>query len=307
MNVISPKYTSLFPRRKTGCSVHVTTNHPWVSWWGDQSSHQESPRSWSTLSREHFPRSSSPCFPLLLSLSPFSALLPWIQSPGPAEPLTSQPRGQPLAMGLIPETWSIIPLLLLMSTAGLGAWAGVRRMHGVCLFSRQAAQRVLENMSESGRISAAIGWAKMVAQMLFGGQQCHFGASTHSYMCKQHLLYVQWVPGKMTSQSTYRLWSTLPYKCRNVSLSWCKKWWNPSLSASGHGLPRRQLCGTAVGKAAVGRWLGRRQSRWVDGWAGGVFACRQMGLQPGSVMVAGAFRALTTGRTQGAVKERGWS
>ena len=48
---------------------------------------------------------------------------------------------------------------------------------------------------------------------------CHFGASTHSYMCQQHLLYIQSVPGKMTSQSTYGLWSTLLYKCRNVSLS----------------------------------------------------------------------------------------
>ena len=71
MNVISPKYTSFFLRKKTGCSVHVTTNHPWVSWRGDQSSRQESLRSPSKLSTAQFPRSSAPCFPLLLSLSPF--------------------------------------------------------------------------------------------------------------------------------------------------------------------------------------------------------------------------------------------
>ena len=70
MNVISPKYTSSFPRKKTGCSVHVTTNHPWVSWWGGPSSQQESLRSPSKLSTAHFPRSSAPCFTLHLSLSP---------------------------------------------------------------------------------------------------------------------------------------------------------------------------------------------------------------------------------------------
>lgn len=175
-----------------------------------------------------------PCTSLSFSpFLPFSAFLPWIQSPSPAEPLTSQPCGQPLSMGLIPETWSIVPLLLLMSTAGLGAWAGVRRMHGVCLFSRQAAQRVLENMSESGRISAAVGWGNLVAQMLFGGQQCFviLGPAHIATCVSKHLLYIQSVPGKMTSQSTYGLWSTLPYKCRNVSLSRCKKWCNPSLSA----------------------------------------------------------------------------
>lgn len=54
MNVISPKYTGLFPRKRSGCLVHVTTNHPWVSWWGDQSSHQDSLRSPGQLSTAAF-------------------------------------------------------------------------------------------------------------------------------------------------------------------------------------------------------------------------------------------------------------
>jgi len=59
-----------------------------------------------------------------------------------------------------------------MSTAGLGVWVGVC-VHGVCLLRDQAAQGVLENtMSQSGRISAAAGRGNLVAQMLFGGQQC---------------------------------------------------------------------------------------------------------------------------------------
>lgn len=75
-------------------------------------------------------------------------------------------------MGLLLETWTIAPLLLLLSTAGLRAWAGTW-MHGVWLFGDQAAQRVLENTtSQSGRISAAVCRGNLVAQKLFGGQQC---------------------------------------------------------------------------------------------------------------------------------------
>lgn len=59
--------------------------------------------------------SASPSFSPFLTLSAF---LPWINSPSPAEPLTSQPQ----AMGPLPEIWIIISLLLLLSTAGLGVW-----------------------------------------------------------------------------------------------------------------------------------------------------------------------------------------
>lgn len=226
-------------------------------------------------------RPSPPFSPFL----PFSALLPWINSPGPAELLTSRPCDQPESMGLVLETCNIIPLLLLLSTAGLGAWAGTWT-RGVCLFRGQAAQRLLENTaSQSGRISVAVDRGNLVAQMLFGGQQCFvtsgpapIATCVSSICCTSSQCLARWRPSQPTDSGA---------RCHtNAETSLSLDLKNDAIPLFQH---RTMACPEATAECSSREGCGGQVAEQMGWWLSRWGVCMQAnGAQPGSAMLAGA-------------------
>lgn len=180
---------------------------------------------------------------------PSLAFSPRINSPTPAEPLTSQP-GQPQAMGPFPETWIIISLLLLLSSAGLwGGWVGAWSIP----VQRSGCSEAIGKYSiQTGRISAAVGRENLAAEMLFGGQQglsfwgqheqVHVSAAFTAHQYDDVLVNLR-APEHVVTQIQ-----------SSASLSWLGKCCSPSLWRFQEG------SAWCSGREGCGRQM---ESRWV--------------------------------------------